>query len=158
MSLNKGAVVIGNRPELCRELWSNFVQSGLVNTVAMFSTLEHFTLSLDSEEPNVALDLKLLFFLIESTEDLHIPIELKLNARLSRVPLIAFYTEGSEITEGDIHTLYERRVSSVVPLPMRFHDLGKLVLQLDRYWAVGQLPDCPISIPADAIYEPSKAS
>lgn len=154
MNLKSAAVLIGNHARLPMEIWSNFVQSGLVENVATFSSVNHLMDSFRMSVPSKVLDIKLLFFLIEGPEDLAIPIDLKVHTELSRVPLIGFYSPESGLTETDIQSLYERRVSSVIRLPLRFQDLGKLVLQLDRYWSLGKLPECTLPLPLENIYQP----
>lgn len=154
MSANSGALLIGNHPQLPREIWSSFVRSGLVENIATFSSTTSLFASLDGQAPKREVDIKLVFFIVSNPEDLSIPVEVKLHSELSRVPLIAFYNPDTGLTETDIHTLYERRVSSVIPLPIRFQDLGKLVLELDRYWSMGQLPTCSLQIPGETLYQP----
>lgn len=154
MPTNSAAILIGDNHSLPRELWANFAQSGLVEHIAVFSNVDGLTHALEPGPQKVELDIKLVFVLIEGPEDLNAPIDLKLHSALSRVPLIAFHQEGADITKTDIQTLYERRVSSVIRLPLRFQDLGQLILQLDRYWSVGKLPECALSLPRENLYQP----
>ncbi len=154
MAHNSAAVLIGNHAHLPREIWSSFVQSGLVENVVTFSSVHQLVDSFQVNVPARELDIKLLFFLIEGPDDLAIPLELKVHSPLSRVPLIGFYGPESGLTDTDIQSLYDRRVSSVIRLPLRFQDLGKLVLQLDRYWTMGKLPECTLSLPVENIYQP----
>lgn len=154
MALSSAAVLIGNHAHLPREIWSSFVQSGLVENVVTFSSVNHLVDSFRVQVPARELDVKLLFFLIEGPDDLAIPLDIKVHAQLSRVPLIGFYGPESGLTDTDVQALYDRRVSSVVRLPLRFQDLGKLVLQLDRYWTLGKLPECTLSLPLENIYQP----
>ncbi|MDX1635163.1 MAG: hypothetical protein R3280_11025 [Marinobacter sp.] len=154
MALHSAAVVIGNHAHLPREIWSSFVQSGLVENVVIFSSVHHLVDSFAVNMPSRELDVKLLFFLIDGPDDLTIPLDLKAHAQLARVPLIGFYGEKTGLTDTDIQTLYDRRVSSVIRLPLRFQDVGNLVLQLDRYWAMGKLPECILPLPLENIYQP----
>ncbi|MEC7816441.1 MAG: hypothetical protein VX939_09220 [Pseudomonadota bacterium] len=158
MANNSAALLIGDYPQLPRELWASFVQSGLVEHVLVFSSVDDLTDAIESDVQSVELDVKLIFFLVEGPEDLSTPIDLKLHATLSRVPLIAFHSADADITNTDIQTLYERRVSSVIKLPLKFQDLGQLVLQLDRYWSVGKLPECQLSLPKESIFTPRNGS
>jgi hypothetical protein len=130
------------------------VQSGLVELVLTFRSVDDLLDGIKSPTRSVDVDVKLIFFLIESLEDLATPVDLKLHSALSRVPLIAFHSPETELTSTDIQTLYDRRVSSVIRLPIKFQDLGKLVLDMDRYWSVGKLPQCELPLPNENIYQP----
>lgn len=158
MANNSAAILIGNHPRLPRELWASFVQSGLVEHILTFSDVDDLTDAMAAQAHTVDLDIKLIFFMIEGPEDLATPVDLKLHSAISRVPLIGFYGPDSGITSTDIQTLYERRVSSVIRLPLRFQDLGQLVLQLDRYWSVGKLPECQLSLPRENLFQPRENS
>ncbi|SFR67145.1 hypothetical protein SAMN05216203_2412 [Marinobacter daqiaonensis] len=148
------AVLIGNHTELPREIWTGFVHSGLVDQVAVFSSVTDLLESLESPGSSRSFDIRLVFFLVNGPEDLSVPVDIKLHAELSRAPLTAFYSPDSHITETDIHNLYARRVNSVIQLPIRFQDLSRLVLQMDRYWTVGQLPSCELPLPVEKLYHP----
>ncbi|MDI9245617.1 hypothetical protein [Marinobacter sp. CHS3-4] len=154
MSNSSAAILVGRHERLSREIWAGFVQSGLVELVLTFRSVDDLLENTHTESKSIDVDIKLMFFLIESMDDLGTPIDLKVHHQLSRVPLIAFYTPETELTRTDIQTLYDRRVSSVVRLPLRFQDLGHLVLQMDRYWAVGKLPQCELSLPTEYVFTP----
>lgn len=154
MKNKDAAILLGDHDALPHKLWGGFVRSGLVEHIAAFSSVNDLTDAVATMPQSIELDVKLVFFYIRGPEDLSIPVQLKQHEMLSRVPLIAFYAADSGITETDVQTLYERRVSSVVGLPLRFHELGQLVLYLNRYWSIAQFPECPMSLPRENLYTP----
>lgn len=158
MANNSAAILIGDHPQLPRELWASFVQSGLVEHILTFYSVSDLFEAIEAEANTTDLDVKLIFILITGPEDLSTPVDLKLHSAMSRIPVIAFHEPESDITSTDIQTLYERRVSSVIRLPLRFQEIGELVLKLDRYWSVGKLPECQLTLPKDNIFHPAKTA
>lgn len=148
------AILLGDHLHLLRELWSGFVKSGLVQHIAVFSGVDDLLDAVKTEAHSVELDIRLMFFLVAGPDDLGTPVDIKRHRTLSRVPLIAFREENAEITATDIQTLYERKVSSAIRLPLRFQELGQLVLQLDRYWSQGGLPKCLMRLPEENLFVP----
>lgn len=158
MANSRAAILVGRRPDLSREIWSGFVNSGLVEYVLNFNSVDELLESIDSPSRSVDVTIKIVFFALEHIEDLSLPEELRTNQALSNAPLIAAYSPGLDITSTDIRTLYDRGVKSVIGLPIKFQDLGRLVLQMETHWSGSTLPQCTLPLPNEKIFLPDKAS